>query len=257
MFYDFLRSLAPLAHPLGLLWLALICGTIFAARKRRLRLSVILGMVTLLLTLAGSRLPIYLVTGLESPFILQDPQSLPECDAVVMLGGCLEVSKNDLAGFNLNDAADRITTAIEMVRLKKAGVLVLGGSGPVDAADGPSQAEVLKRWLDLWQLPGVPVRALDTCFSTHDEAMKVQALAAEQGWKRILLVTSAAHLRRAEAVFRKAGLDVVPVGCDFTRLGTPYRAGFNPIPRLNGFKYLDVYLHEQIGWQVYRWRGWI
>jgi hypothetical protein len=58
-------------------------------------------------------------------------------------------------------------------------------------------------------------------------------------------------------VFRTLGMEVVPVACDFQKLGTPYRGIPNPIPTSPGFYYMDTYLHEKLGWCVYRARGWI
>ena len=88
---------------------------------------------------------------------------------------------------------------------------------------------------------------------------EVAVLARERGWKRILLVTSATHMRRAAAVFRTTtGLEIVPVPCSFLTQASIY--GYDTIdlvPQTPGFAKLDNYVHEQVGWWVYRWRGWI
>jgi uncharacterized SAM-binding protein YcdF (DUF218 family) len=53
---------------------------------------------------------------------------------------------------------------------------------------------------------GVPVARLHpiatTVTSTYEEALAVRALAEEQGWQSLLVVTSPAHTRRSRAVFR-------------------------------------------------------
>ena len=88
----------------------------------------------------------------------------------------------------------------------------------------------------------------------------MKALAAERGWKQILLVTSASHMRRAEAVFKKEGLRVIPVACNFEVEGDDFKTvdgAFTPFPKLDGFVFLSRYLHEKIGWSLYRLRGWI
>jgi uncharacterized SAM-binding protein YcdF (DUF218 family) len=65
-------------------------------------------------------------------------------------------------------------------------------------------------------------------------------------------------MRRAEAVFQKQGVDVTPVACDFQVYGVPRTSGFSsPFPRQHRLDLLSLYLHEQIGWWVYRWRGWV
>jgi uncharacterized SAM-binding protein YcdF (DUF218 family) len=70
-------------------------------------------------------------------------------------------------------------------------------------------------------------------------------------------VSSAAHLQRAEATFRHAGVDVVPVGCDFTglRLLEGRRRWFL-WPRLGHLAAFGEWLHEKLGWWYSRARGW-
>ncbi len=97
-----------------------------------------------------------------------------------------------------------------------------------------------------------PVDEVGPVFNTHDEAVKVAQLARERGWQRVILVTHAWHERRAAAVFEKAGLPVISCPCveaeyDETTLSSPEA-------RLHAFR---VWLHEIIGYQVYRLRGWI
>ena len=75
----------------------------------------------------------------------------------------------------------------------------------------------------------------------------------------IVLVTSASHMRRAEAVFSKTGLEVIPVGSDFKGISSSqsdYRI-YDIIPGTEGFACLGNYLHEQIGWLYYKLRGWL
>ena len=97
---------------------------------------------------------------------------------------------------------------------------------------------------------------LQKVFTTQDEAVKVQVLAAEHHWKRILLVSSAFHLRRAEKVFTAKGLNIVPVGCDFQGMGmVESDRVWIPVPDLHRFWQWNLYLHEQIGWWLYSARG--
>jgi uncharacterized SAM-binding protein YcdF (DUF218 family) len=99
---------------------------------------------------------------------------------------------------------------------------------------------------------------LGICANTHDEALQFRKLKEAEGWQKVLLVTSALHMRRAEAVFRKQGVDVTPVACDFQVHGVLGAPGFpSPFPRQHRLDLLSLYLHEQIGWWVYKWRGWI
>ena len=106
-----------------------------------------------------------------------------------------------------------------------------------------------------WALTSAIITKLGICDTTHDEALHCAELAVQKRWTRILLVTSALHLPRAVAVFRRQGLMVVPVGCDFKAVGIS--STWSLIPSLQRFELWALYLHEKVGWWVYRWRGWI
>jgi len=75
-------------------------------------------------------------------------------------------------------------------------------------------------------------------------------------WTSVLLVTSALHMPRSVALFKKQGLAVEPVSCDFRAYGTP-KPVFSIFPSLGNFELLALYTHEKIGWLVYKLRGWI
>ena len=65
-------------------------------------------------------------------------------------------------------------------------------------------------------------------------------------------------MKTAPATFRKLGIAVTSVACDYQvlRTGRPARE-FYLAPQGEQLAYLGYYLHEQIGWLVYRWRDWI
>ena len=180
-------------------------------------------------------------------------------DAVVALGGGERVSQHDLLGFAMEDGGSRVLTAIQLVRSGQAKILVLGGSWPMPGRrDVPSMC-VVQDWVTAWGLAGGAVTNLGICINTHDEAVAFRKLAQSQGWSRVMLVTFALHLRRAVALFAKQGIAVTPVAADFQVLGVPpdWALTFSPFPREHRFFLLSLYLHEKIGWWVYRARGWV
>ena len=96
---------------------------------------------------------------------------------------------------------------------------------------------------------------VDSVHTTHDEAVRMAALARAQGWRRVALVTSPTHTRRACATFERAGLAVVctpALARDATWGGpAPLRS---PGDRLRATR---LWLHEVVGWLTYRARGWV
>jgi len=252
--YNFLR---PLASPVGFIWLLCIVGA-FVLLKRKQRLGALfLAIAAFLMSLLGGRTAVYLLGSLERPYIRQSLADLPRADAIVLLGGGLEPTKNDPLGFNLNEAGDRFLTAVQLTHLRKADALLLGGIRKQIDGREVTEGALLTKLLESWGMTNVALIPLPFSVNTHDEAVHTAKLAKEKSWSRILLVTSAAHMRRAEAVFRTQGLDVIPVACDFVRPGMPNDELPKPYPIRGGFKLMENYWHEKAGWWVYRWRGWI
>ncbi len=166
-------------------------------------------------------------------------------DAVVVLAATIQ-RDNDLA----DEALSRAVRGIQLVQARHAPRLVLTEMPP---PQGSSRAAV-QRLLD-----GLGIRcAIETVgpvVHTRDEAVAVSALARERGWKRILMVTSPTHSRRALATFRKAapaGLEVV---------STPCREGSFDMERIDhaGDRRwaFATAAHEWLGIWMYRVRGWM
>ena len=254
------KDLTHLAHTIGFLWLLLLLQFVYLLVRRQWLYALLPAAIAALVWLVGATLlPYNLLASLEAPYARPSLDDVPEADAVVMLGGGHERSRYDAFGVGAIAAFDRPIMALELMRRKRAPVLVLGGGGFLEAGKPTPEAIMLERWFAAWQLPAAPVINLGINQNTHDEALRTKALATEKKWTRILLVTSANHMKRAEATFRTVtGLTIIPVACDFQSIGgvaATKAQGF--VPTSDGFRVLDSYLHESIGWIIYRLRGWI
>lgn len=255
-----LRAVVTLLEPVGFLWAALVVLTGLLLRRRERRLAAFAGGLALLLWIIGATpLPGSILATLERPWVGVQRAELPTADVIVLLGGYGAPSREEVGRLHFNAGADRAVVAVELVRLEKAKLLVVGGGGFTLNGERFAEADLLKGMLDERKFTSAEVISLGGCKNTRHEAEKVAKLAQERGWKRILLVTSATHLRRATAVFRTTtGLEIVPVPSAFvTSASIVTQPSFDVIPRSHGFGKLDAYLHEQIGWLVYRRRGWI
>ena len=261
MFDPLLRHLLLLIEPIGFLWACLLLLTLALVRRRLWRLAGLSAFVVAAITVIGSTgLPGAMLAALERPYAGVKIDALPVCDAVVMLGGGTEPSRYEVGTLHLNQAGDRVVMALELIRLGKAPVLVLGGAGaPIDG-EVKVEADLLARFLAERALAAAPatVVSLGLCSSTHDESVRVRKLAQERGWQRVLLVTSANHMRRASAVFQTTGVAVVPAPCGFiTEVSTSASPPGWHVPTWHGFGKISTWLHEQVGWWLYRCRGWI
>ncbi|MEO8428847.1 MAG: YdcF family protein [Verrucomicrobiota bacterium] len=250
---------APLVEPIGFLWLINVAWAAVLLVRRKYREAWLPLTTTALIWVFGcTPLSARLLATLEKPYAKAGVDNLPACDAVVMLGGCARASQYDAQSIDLTAAVDRVTTAWRLVRQNKARALVLGGGG--HRVNGIEQAEgkLLLNALGDLGFELVPAYSLGICSNTHDEARRVEPLIKEHAWRSLLLVTSAYHMKRAEATFRKLNLPITTVACDFQVVGC-----FNSTDRFTAFpdseklRQMELYLHEVIGLLIYRWRGWV
>jgi len=249
--------LRPLFEPLGFLWLVLVLWTCWRLSHRAWRAAVASGALVMALGLMGNEwLSSRLLASLERPYAGRSLEDLPTVAAVVMLGGLASLSRHDPFGFELGQSVDRFVMATELARRGKARALILGG-GAHGTGDGRAhEGELLQRWLTAWNLSKFPVLVLEGCRTTRDEAERARHILEEKKWRRFALVTSAAHMRRSEAAFRRLGLDPECVACDFQGLSALEEAkGFNPVPTAGALVTLSAYVHEVLGWHYYRLRG--
>ena len=243
-----------LIDPLAFLWLGLIGFGILFLRRRQ----VLAGILTLLLAavmwgIEVAQVPAQLLAGLEEQYLVNHTKEPPKGDAIIVLGGFGSASDNEITGMDFGPAVDRDLTAITLAREGIAKVLVIGGGMSGD--DSP-EGQVVADWIEDWKLTKAEVVVLSGSRNTRDEAVHSAALAKEREWKRVVLVTSAWHLKRASAAFRKAGLAVDPVGCDFQGTNTLERPR-NYVPQSESYCLLKLWLHEVVGYWWYRVRGWV
>ncbi|MDQ3815176.1 MAG: YdcF family protein [Armatimonadota bacterium] len=163
-------------------------------------------------------------------------------DAIVVLGSSIQ-RDNDLSAA----ALARLVRGLELVQGKFAPRLVLTEIGPPHGVHKIAAATLMAH-LKI----RCPIETVGFTRNTHDEAVLVSGLARQRGWKKILLVTSSTHSRRALLTFRKTGLEVV---------STPCREGDFDLENLRGpgdrIDAFEAAIREVVGLRVYRARGWI
>jgi len=130
-------------------------------------------------------------------------------------------------------------------------VLVSGGGGKRGI---PPFAMTMRELLVNYGVPPDRIWVEDRSLTTHDNARFSARILRERGVRRIALVVDARSMRRAEACFRKEGIEVAPAPSKFMYLSaTPE----DWLPGWRAIRGNELTLHETAGLLVYRWRGWI
>jgi uncharacterized SAM-binding protein YcdF (DUF218 family) len=160
-------------------------------------------------------------TGLENEWPVVLSEDAQEADAIVILGGGIGANTNVYPYAEMWGGADRVWHAARLWKDGKAPIVITSGTG-----DRESTVPLLK---DL----GVPESAIvveDKARNTEENAKFVEKTVGEG--KKILVVTSAWHMRRSVLMFEKyaPNLEVIPAATDYEAL---VRTG-------DGFKFKDL-----------------
>ncbi len=106
---------------------------------------------------------------------------------------------------------------------------------------------------------GVPEAAMlmeSESRTTRENAVLTEKMLRERGTNRILLVTSAMHMPRALATFRKLGIDAIPAPTDFEAEPPSGYWLLRWLPDTDALDKSSRAMKEYLGMWVYRWRGW-
>jgi uncharacterized SAM-binding protein YcdF (DUF218 family) len=150
---------------------------------------------------------------LEDAYPYVAPLDAPRAPVAVVLGGGIDPPGRLHGPANLNAQADRVLYAAELYHAGRVGRLLLsGGANPMISAR--SEAAVTRELLLALGVPAEAILVEEESRNTRENAAFSARLLRDQGIDRILLVTSALHMRRALARFEAQGLDVIPAATD-------------------------------------------
>jgi uncharacterized SAM-binding protein YcdF (DUF218 family) len=251
MFFVVSKILGVLTWPSNLMIVLGFAGALLiTTRFARAGLQCLLASILLLAICGFSPLGNALMLPLEERFPRWDSaRGAP--DGIVVLGGAFDTVVALARGeVSLNEAAERMTSAVELARkYPDARIVFSGGSGQLVYA-GSAEAELAAR---LFENLGIPARRLiteDRSRDTDENAKFSKAIADPKPGERWLLVTSAHHMPRAIGAFRRVGFEVEAFPVDWRTRGSedlarPFRAASD------GLKRTDTAAHEWIGLLVY------
>ena len=268
-----------LTSPLSVAFVLLVAGASVACKWRRIGLSVVGVGLVWLYCMSSGWMGLLLGLGLEREFPPARVESLPQADAIVVLGGGVGGHTNAVCYTELYTAADRVAHAARIWKAGKAPVVITSGCGELQASLpllkelGVPESAVLvenearnteqnarfvvdyvKAHHLSWVQHAFPLQSTtkDSRQSTADSANNSRP----RTLPRILLVTSSWHMRRALLMFRKyaSGVEVVPAACDYE--ATLFREYADwadyVLPNVGSLMAVSAMLKEHIGYWGYR-----
>lgn len=254
--FEFSKLLSLLAYPLTQVFLLQLGGLLaLCIGRRRTGVSLVAASVGWLYLASTCWLGDRLMTSLEQRYPPVAVSALPEADVILLLGGGVHSKKSEDVLGNLNRWSDRLLFAAGLYHAGKAPVILISGGGPEGRA---TEAAMTGEILRVMQVPESAMLLEQTSRNTYDNAVFSEPMLTERGWDRILLVTSAFHMRRAVALFEARGVTVIPAPTDHHISDMlEERYWLDRLPSLSGLIVTHYAIHEFVGYLVYRWRGWL
>ncbi len=217
-----LSKLLPLfVYPLGSSLLLSLLAFIGWRRWQR-GARVVLGVAVLWLWVASSPwFSQWLMGTLEKQFPPVSLSQLPAADVIVLLGG---MTSGVIPGTNrvdLSDSVDRLLFARELYLAGKAPLILLSGG---NAKEYEAEAVSMRKILVSLGVPATALLLEDGSRNTHQNAQFSLPILHSLKARRILLVTSAYHMRRAINEFEssESKIEIAAAATDYQRTNKPY-----------------------------------
>lgn len=179
-------------------------------------------------------------------------------DVGVVLGGCMRYFDNNTQRVVYGSSVDRLIQAIQLYhqgKIKK--ILLSGGSGYISFPEW-REAVYLAEVVHQSCIPDSAIIIEKTSRNTRENAVESAKILHEGNYgQRILLITSATHMKRSQACFNKAGIHADSFAVD-SRAGIGiYTLDKLIVPDCDNLGNWDVMIHEWIGMLMYKMAGYI
>jgi uncharacterized SAM-binding protein YcdF (DUF218 family) len=246
----FLRSMQRLVLPPANVLLLLMIGFLLIRSRRNLgRLFIATGFL-LLYGLSISPVSSALMAPLEKSFQPVD-MKLAKADVIIVLGG----GTRDRSWLGLEPepgekSLQRVVAAVKLHRALHIPVLISGGAGDPDQPQLSDADSMARAASDLGVLEKDMVIE-NKSRNTLESAVAVKGVLKGN---RIILVTSAYHMKRSVALFKKQGFSVIPAPSGFLTMNRPVSL-YAFIPSADGLFTSSVALSEYISYAWYSMRG--
>lgn len=150
----------------------------------------------------------------EGYAVRKTPPEVDNAKAIVVLSGMLTSAPTKNGSTPEWVDPDRFFAGIELLKAGKAPQLIFTRGSAPWLGDLQLEGEYPKQLGVSLGIPESLIQLTQKAFNTHEEAEALRKLPLPEG-TRIILVTSAFHMKRAILSFEKAGFEIEPYPVDF------------------------------------------
>ncbi len=260
----FVSKLLPLfIYPLGLSCILLLFALwLSRKRSRKTYIPILLALVLLLLS-SNSIIANNLIASLEKQYLpLSEPHT---AEAIVVLGGATRNNEPPRILPDMSDRGDRLLYAAKLYKDGAAPKILLSGGRIQWTGGDSSEAKSMATILELMGIPPEDLILESRSLNTHENAVYTKEILQQQNIDKVLLVTSAAHMPRSIAIFKRENINAIPAPADYMisdrnlvehRYTSESRI-LSLLPNSQSLDYTTQAMKEYIGTFIYRLKGWL
>ncbi|WP_179116352.1 YdcF family protein [Solemya velum gill symbiont] len=227
-------------YPLGLaVTLLLLALYLLRRRRKRIATGLIMTAIFVLWIPSTAKFADTLLNSLERHYPPLSVERTETAGAIVVLGG--------------HDAFDRLYQGIRLYRAKKSPLIIISGRGGVI-----SDKKLMMQLLNELDVPESSLILESSSRNTRENGLNTATILKKMDLSRVILVTSAFHMKRALAVFASVGIEAIPAPTT-----SEQKLRSSELPLLDwllssrALEKSTFAIKEYIGLIAYRQLGWI
>lgn len=232
--------------PPGIIIILLILAGIFLRKRLRL-FAIFLGIAIYLMSIEPVK--DLFITPLEDAYKVPSIEDIKTCNAYVVLGGGINENAPDLNGSGQlsNDSLPRVVEAYRLYMRHKVPIILSGGK----AYGKKPEAEIAKRFLLSLGVDERHIITEDKSRDTKENALFVKEIAEKREIKKVVLITSAFHLRRSVMLFKRYYPHILPYPTGYRTSRAEYNV-MSYMPIADNIHYIANSIKEYLGIFFYR-----
>ena len=229
------------------IFVLLISGLIFFVLRKKVGKILIIASIIFYYFFSISPVADLVISPLENQYKNKEQRLSDVENIVLLIGG---VKKGDLPiSSKLGESSlFRTVKAVEIYfQAEHKPTIIISGSDPISSSSRP--AEEIAKFIQSFDIPKENILLEEKSKNTYQSAQEIKKIIGDESF---ILITSAYHLPRSVYIFRKMGLDPIPVPADFKAEENYNILDFFPDP--GNLKKCDLAFHEYFGLLYYHLR---
>jgi len=255
MFFFISKILSFLYSPAFWIFFLLVFSLIFFNNKKKLKLNIICSLVFYFI-FSNSFIVDEVMRLWEMP-LTTEVQT--EYDAGILLGGGMVTLDAKTQRLIFLHNTDRFLQTLKLYKEKRIKKIIIAGGAGCLLFPNIAEAPLLKKYLLDINIPEKDIYIDSLSNNTYQNALYTKEIIEKSFSKKgkYLLITSAVHMRRSLACFKKLEIDVTPYTTTKHSGERRYQIDHLLMPNHQSFGYWEEFNHEFFGYIAYGVMGYL